>query len=291
VLIGQDDVREDVIVGQVPEYHFANPELVRHKQLLQQIIGVLVRDEQFLAAWLWGSFARSQGDAQSDLDIHVAVADDAHSALVSHWGELIDRVSPTIYKRLLRFGGTTVLNAITPDWQRFDLTVEPLSEIGRPIGSPRILLFDRAEINNRLGPLRPEPPVGTDQLRILVEDFLRVLGLLTVVVKRGEYLVGVDGAMLLRRYLIDLMLADNAVTRGGVLRLNNLLAPDQRRTLDELPPLAPTRESVIEAHLACARAFRPLARHLLRRRGVDFPEQFDTATLAHLNRNLGIRLE
>jgi hypothetical protein len=128
-------------------------------------------------------------------------------------------------------------------------------------------------------------------VRLLVEDFLRVLGLLTVVVNRGEYLVGVDGAMLLRRYLIDLMLAESTVTRGGVLRLNNLLAPDQRRTLDELPPLAPTRESVIDAHLACARAFRPLAWRLLSQRGIDYPEQFDTATLAHLNRSLGIRLE
>jgi hypothetical protein len=43
----------------------------------------------------------------------------------------------------------------------------------------------------------------------LVDEFLRVLGLLDVVVGRGEYFVGTQGVMLLRQHLADLFHAEN----------------------------------------------------------------------------------
>ena len=118
-----------------------------------------------------------------------------------------------------------------------------------------------------------------------------MLGLLVVVVGREEHLVGVDGVMLLRRYLIDLMLLANGSRRGGALHLNAFLTTEQRQVLEALPPLSPTRESVIAGNLACARAFRPLARLLMAQHGLSYPEQFERTTLEHLTRNLSVTLE
>ena len=269
----------------------ANSALAAQRVLLERIVSELTPDQRCLAVWLGGSLARGEGDALSDVDVGVAV-DDANLAsflvdLEAHLGEM----GPTIFKRLSRMGDTSVLTAITPDWQRFDVSAHPLSTVSHPIAYPRLVLFDRSEVQSRFGPFQPTPSVPPDRLAWLVEEFWRVLGLLVVVAGREEYLVGVDGVTLLRRYLIDLMLLENGSQRGGALHLNAFLTPEQRRVLEGLPALLPTREAVVEGNLACARAFRPLARQLMARYALNYPDGFEQATLAHLARNLSVHLE
>jgi hypothetical protein len=125
----------------------------------------------------------------------------------------------------------------------------------------------------------------------LVEEFLRVYGLGSVIGVRREWLVGVDGVMLLRRWLIEMMLLENRVHyRGGVKRLNPLLTEQQRRELLALPALAPTEHSVISASAAYARAMLPRARRLLASIQVPYPEAFEAATLRHLRATVGERI-
>jgi len=118
-----------------------------------------------------------------------------------------------------------------------------------------------------------------------------VLGLLPVVVGREEFVVAVSGAGLLRDMLIDVMLEDVAVEdRGGALHLNRLLPADRQQLLTNLPALRATRESVINAHLACASVFLPLARDLHRRCGLVCPQDFEDTTRRHLTKALSIEL-
>ena len=52
----------------------------KRDELLARIAQELEADDRVLAAWLAGSFGRGVADAWSDLDLHIAVADDAFTA-------------------------------------------------------------------------------------------------------------------------------------------------------------------------------------------------------------------
>jgi predicted nucleotidyltransferase len=251
-------------------------ELPEHlRDLAERARTVLEADERVRAVWLTGSIAEGRGDAQSDLDLRLAVNGELD------WKELVDRISPTVLARKLPGPGPdVVVTCVTPEWLRFDVVIVP-TEWPATAGAMKTL-FDKDGLTAKLP---PGPPPRTADPAFLAEEFLRVLGLTPAVVGREEYLVGSDGVWLLRRMLIDLMTIGQA--KGGVKRLNPFLTAEQRATLESLPPIQPTRDAVIGGTLAIARVFLPLARERL---GASYPKALEAATLAHLERTLGIRL-
>jgi hypothetical protein len=196
-----------------------------------------------------GSLLHGTADAYSDLDLVAEVDDPGSFDAV----EALRAATPTVLLRRMPFGAV----AITPEWLRVDLVVAGPGGDGGP----------------------PEaPPTDVDGLG---EEFLRVLGLLPIVVGRGEWIVASDGAWLLRSFLVRLLLAENgerAVT--GAKRLNEKLTAGQRALVESLPPIAATRDAVIAAHLAIADAFLPRARPL----AVNWPAELEAATRAYLVR-------
>ena len=52
--------------------------------ILRRITAALDADERISAAWLLGSFGRGEADEWSDLDLHVAVRDDALETLLDN---------------------------------------------------------------------------------------------------------------------------------------------------------------------------------------------------------------
>ncbi len=255
--------------------------------LLARFVAVLREDERIVAAWVIGSLAHGGGDAYSDLDLLVAVRDEDFAALVVDWPTFLARLAPTVSARQLGAMDKPTITAITPDWLRFDVTLTSATD-PRPHGYAAALLF--AHGDTPLVAFAPSAArVSPTTLPDLIDAFLRVLGLLAVAIGRGEFIAGLTPVMLLRGLLIDLYFLDNGTPRGGAKRLNTLLTDEQRRALTDLPPLVPTRESVIAGHLALARLFLPRARHLAVAHGSVYPEAFERATLAYLQRALGVR--
>lgn len=283
-----DDWTVDRALAHLPANVASRPEFTRHRQLLRRILTVLLADRRFLAAWLWGSLTRDNADVYRDVDVYVAMADSDYRSLLTEWEDLVDRISPVVRRHRGALGNSSVVQATTPAWERFDLILVPLAEIGQPRQAPWILLFDRADVHRLLGPIIPAPRASPDRLSGLVQGFFGILGCLPVIVGRRELLIGVEGAMHLRRSVIDLMLIENERVHTSLFGLNRLLSPDQHRLLDALPPLVATRESVIAGHLACWEIFRPLARRLADRHGLTYPAQLEQATLAHLRKSLGV---
>ena len=251
------------MIDQLPEHLRA---------LASRARAVFEADERVRAAWLTGSIAEGRGDAYSDLDVRLAVDGEVD------WRELVDRVSPTVLARKLP-GPDVVVTCVTPEWLRFDLVIVPAD---RPPAGAIAPLIDKDGLTEKLP---PNPPPRAADPAFLAEEFLRVLGLSPDVVGREEYLVGSDGVWLLRRMLVDLMLIDEK--RGGAKRLNPYLTAEQRAVLEGLPPIEPTRQAVLDGTLAIARVFLPMAR---RRLGEKYPTALEAATLAHLERSLGVRL-
>ena len=89
---------------------------------------VLSADDRVLAAYLVGGFAVGIGDAFSDVDLQVIVADTRRPGLAESWVELIHRIVPTGLdpqpRRLRRRGGGL---CITPDWLHFDVVFHAAS--------------------------------------------------------------------------------------------------------------------------------------------------------------------
>jgi predicted nucleotidyltransferase len=264
---------------------------MQQRELIRRAGDVLEKDARVLAAWLAGSFGRGDADAFSDVDLLVVVGDDERPGFLDEWESIVERIAPTVYRNALVHGAIGVYNAITEDWLRFDLMVVGPEHVRARPRSGLELLFDRARLHDGL-PERGAPiPPNPDAVRRLTLEFLRVLGLLPVALGRGEFQLAVAGCGLLRSHLVSLFLETAGVEdRGGALKLNPLLSAEQRALLEGLPPVAATRESVIDANRAMADAFLPCARALHEELGLDWPEEFERATLSHLENQVGLRL-
>jgi hypothetical protein len=205
------------------------------------------------------------------------------------WPTISDEIVPTVLCR--QIGDKPIFSQVTANWLRFDVSVGTPASVSDRTTSTVKALYDPSGLSAGLS--EPRPPLQPDPGRIesITQEFLRVLGLLPVVVGRGEYALGQSGAGLLREMLIQLMLEDVAVEdRGGALYLNRLLPPDRRQTLVDLPAMAATRESVLTANVACAAAFLPLSHELHQRCGLDWPQELEDAARRHLATTVAVDL-
>jgi predicted nucleotidyltransferase len=246
---------------------------------------VLEQDDRVRAAYLSGSLARDAGDEWSDVDILIVARDDALGALIASAPALVGKIAETVYLKTI-FG--RVLNAITPDWRRFDLAFVTETELpSRPADGLK-LLFSRTDARPA-GKQAPEP----NRLADNILEFIRVLGLSPLGAGRGEFAVMVDGAMILRRILIETMLDESGVKqadRGGALKLYPFLTPEQRAELEAIPAIAAAKDSVLTASATIARAFFPRAKRLAAARNIAWPAAMEDAMRAHLKRTLDLTL-
>src|SRR5205814_6526344 len=110
--------------------------------LLDSCREVMERDARVRGAWVHGSVARGDADGVSDLDVIVAVADDALPEFAAGWRERLAAITTTVMARS-SFGPTGSWLAITPACQRFDLWVEPASATSSSVVRDRHMVFDR----------------------------------------------------------------------------------------------------------------------------------------------------
>jgi hypothetical protein len=258
--------------------------------LIAAISEWLAGEPLFEAAWLAGSLGAGEGDAYSDVDV-LALAVDGQVAQASASVErgLTAFADPVLINRL--FGGR-VISVVGADWSRFDITIVQGAELERYDARRLTPMFNRGR---RQPPLREARPYRTTPQVLLpiVQEFMRILGLLPLAIGREEYILSFSGVEHLRRLTLDLMLEANGVSparRGGALRRNPFLTEAQRAAMMALPPLLPSRESGIESNLAIARIFLPLARALATEIGMAWPDRLETAMRNHLRARLGLEV-
>jgi len=257
--------------------------------LADAIAGVLAEDPAIEAAWLGGSLGRAAGDAYSDVDVLALVSAGATPAEAGlRYAREAARIADPVLVNPL-FGGR-VVNVVTADWRRFDLSFVSADELGRYDSGRLKMLFNKG---NRTPPARPSTAYRATPETVLplVNEFLRVLGLLPVAAGREEWLLSLAGLDILRRLTIDLMLEANGVgpiERGGALRRKPFLSADQAQALEGLSPVAANRDSVFAANVEIAAIFLPRARRLVADVGAEWPAAFEAATLRHLEQRLGL---
>ncbi|THD74508.1 MAG: hypothetical protein E7812_19550 [Phenylobacterium sp.] len=260
------------------------------EEIVRAATGVLEADAQIEAAWLAGSLGRGAGDAFSDVDLLVLVAAGSAGEVGGRYvAKVAEIAEPVLVNPLF---GARVLNIVTRDWRRFDLSFIEAAELGRYNSTHLVELF------NKGGDAPPAKAVeayraSPDAVLTLINEFLRVLGLSVVAIGREEWLLAQWGADILRRLTMDLMLEENEVSpveRGGALRRRPLLTAEQLASLEGLTPVTADMSGVLTSNREVAAIFLPRARALARRVEAVWPAEFEAATRAHLRSRIGLEL-
>jgi hypothetical protein len=100
------------------------------------------------------------------------------------------------------------------------------------------------------------------------------------------------GAGLQRDHIAALLtLRDGIRNSGGALHQSKTMSAPSMALLHSLPYPQPNRDAVINAHIALAHHFFPLARDMAKTHGADWPQAFEDATKRILLLSFGDRFD
>ena len=259
----------------------------KYRDLLVRAVAVLTRDERVRAMWLSGSLARGLADKASDLDLVVAVADDALEDFCGSWRTWLEEITPTVLARPL--GSTGSFFAVTGSWERFDVIVEGVASVETSQVRDRISVFDKGDQSKLIPRADPLPNPSSGQIESLITEAFRIYGLLAVVVDREDWLLGLEGIHNLRVLLYQLFVESNApLPRYGLKQWSAKLTKGQRTVLESMPTGQPNKRSVVEGHVQLIGTFTAHARDIAAALGVDWPDRLESATYEYLHDRLGI---
>ena len=250
---------------------------------------VLASDERVRGLWLGGSLARGTADAASDLDLIVAVADDAHAEFAASWREWLADITPTVLAGELAFAPGSFFS-VTPGFERLDVVVEKAGSIADTFFRSRATVFDRDGLTARIPPPDPGPgPKGT-VVGQLVTEFFRISIVETILV-RDDWLLAREHLHALHGLIYRLFVEANApLPPMGVKQWGTKLTPAQRAALRALPTRADSRVELGDAQVAAGALFVTNAEVLARALDVEWPHDLEQAAASHLRRQLGIEV-
>jgi hypothetical protein len=254
-----------------------------HEAFISAVASSLERDARVMSLFLSGSHGAGMADAFSDVDFVAVAVRDNHAQVAALWRDAVQAAEPVVYWSERR-GQVILLNAVTERWLRCDLVIAAPGDFGRRSKAGLIVLFDRAGLYAGLPDVLPPATPNPESVAGIINEFIRIMGLLPVGLGRGEHVLLVKGVALLRDLLCDLMLEDCPLPdRGGALHLRRLLTPAQMEVLHKLPYPGPERDPLIAAHLAVAAVFFPVAREMAARLEVVWPAALEAALWRRLD--------
>ena len=261
-----------------------------YRALFGRLLDVAADDDRVRAVWLSGSAGRGVADAGSDLDVMLAVADEAFDEFAASWPDWLARVTPTVLARALP-GLPGSWYSLTPGCERFDAVAVRASDgpRGGPEGRLLVLCKDRPGQPGDGAPAAPARGPDPARLTAITEEFLRQQAIFpAAVVARADWLLGVQGVQGVHLLLYELFVESNQpLPPMGVKQWSARLTEAQREACAGLPPPRAEPAAVLTAMRAAAAAFRDAARPILAAHGAAWPAELDTAVLAYQARELG----
>ncbi|HEX5501507.1 MAG TPA: nucleotidyltransferase domain-containing protein [Thermomicrobiales bacterium] len=194
--------------------------MLPQERLIGRVREVCRADDRLVAAMMYGSFARGEGDAFSDIEFILFFADDLLPALDQRaW---VAHIAPVALYFVNEFGIGT---AIFDDLIRGEFHFDRASDIAKVDESWRntdwfpsldaTLVLDRTgELTRRLGALIGPPPArdAPEQIRFLADSLVNWLLFGTTVLARGELARALDLLGHVQRYLLWLARLESGAT-------------------------------------------------------------------------------
>jgi molybdopterin converting factor small subunit len=241
-------------------------------------------DERVLAAALTGSWAAGTGDAHSDLDLSVLVADADYEAFLSTARQFVTQLGEVLF--LEDFDDPHTLYFVLGDGTEGELGIEPANRaMDFAPGTRRILVDKWGMVCDPPPGYEPVPEAAQlETLRKLVNWFWHDVSHFTAAIGRRQLWWAYGELEVLRRVCVELarLRHDFAAHADGYDKV------DMRLPAEHLVRLRGTHvpmeeRALIEAGLTVVRAYMELAPDLARRHGLAFP--------AELARIVGSKLE
>jgi hypothetical protein len=271
---------------------------------------VLEADDRIMAAYLVGGFAVGVGDAFSDVDLQVLVADEAAQEIADTWIDLIQRITPTVHMQPF---GTLSPNAprrgpmagglcITPDWLHFDVVFHAAGSVDAHAIEGMVPLFDKAGLLPTQPTMRPDRHGEPFYPEGAVLMFLYMLGNVVAAIGRDEPVPASNGVIMMRDIgLVGLLLAEQGLTTTRehafgnpfpfTKRLRRYLTEEQHALLEALPRVCASIDSAIDGYVALAEVFLPRAERLAAATDARWPAEYAAASVSHFEQAVGIRLK
>ena len=141
-----------------------------HEATIARAREAFEQDERVLALWVEGSIARGTSDPWSDVDLHLAIADDAFDEFVANSRELLARVGRPLGYLETSLPGVRLLPAAIEGPVRVDLYIERRSVVQTiPRHPGRRMLVDRDFVADAFD---SAPPLTFDA-RMQIEALMR----------------------------------------------------------------------------------------------------------------------
>lgn len=143
-----------------------------HEATIERARAAFEPDERVMALWVEGSIARGTSDQWSDVDLHLAVADDAFEEFVANSREVIARLGRPLGYLETSLPGVRLLPAAIEGPVRVDLYVERRSAVQTiPRHPGRRMLFDRDFVADAFDSAPPLTFDARAQLEMLMRGY------------------------------------------------------------------------------------------------------------------------
>ncbi|GAA4995672.1 nucleotidyltransferase domain-containing protein [Actinopolymorpha pittospori] len=258
----------------------------------EQLSATLSAEPSVRALWLTGSLARGDADRFSDIDLVAVIAGASLTEVASSIEARLASEFDLVLQRSRGDEGFRLLNFVTEDWKRFDLSLFSTEAIGRSKLRGLRTLFDKDGLNLPVGEGDPPKSEATpEQVSFVVSEFIRVLGLLPVVMHRGDLVGAGSGSGLLREHLITLLKYEGpAQTMRGALNETKSLSPAATSAVLGLPALCAEESSILDFNRACWEIFAQFGPKISQQYDVEWPTALVQAVRSRLARDLGVEL-
>lgn len=260
---------------------------IKYHELLARVIDVAEPDPRIRGLWLSGSLARGTADAGSDLDLVLAIADDAFDDFVDGWRHWLDMITPTLVANAIP-GSNLVFYSLTENICRIDGVVEPVSRVPESPHRTRVPVIDRDGLDARV----PDPIQlpGADRKKItkIIEEFWRIQAIFPAMINdRRDLYCAREGVHTASRVLYDLFVECNQpLPPMGAKQFRARLTPEQYDLLLDIPAYCGDRRDLIAADLAVCAAMNGAGRAAAEAAGAVYPERIAAAVDAHLREAL-----
>jgi hypothetical protein len=167
-----------------------------------------------------------------------------------------------------------------PVWALLDDVLGPITATVAQPSLERILVAPEGYIRGMYLPhVAPEV-----QLRHLSEEFLALYLYLTVILRRADWLLGVEGIYSLRRLLHEFFLVENGRPHADdAVAWENRLNPSKQKVILGLPTGKASRDAVIRDYFAIKHVFDEIARRKL---GDQYPSDLERTVETSVEKEL-----
>lgn len=267
-----------------------DPIEARHGAVLAKLIVAAEADDRVVAAWLQGSRADSTADPFSDIDLYIALRDEAYESFDRL--EFIERAAHILVHAELP--GNLGVVCLLQGPVKLDLLVEKAAAVGQ-VNRPAVkMLVDKDDVESKLvtgwTPASEDVAKEVDQLlRFTFQGASWPVRLL----RRGQWMThAYSEIFLIHNVILPLLLAPNdpRVFQRNPMTRERLLLPADREAIDGLAAqvlnalASRSFPKSYEAHIAIAAALGRAGRAACEKFGLEFPAAAEREALRFYER-------